>query len=93
MNTTMSSNRLGVLVSALALLGGCVAVPVDPGYYTDSSGYYGPAPVYVAPPPVYYGAPAVFFGSRVYVRPHAGGGSHGGKRGAGSGRGSGRGRR
>jgi hypothetical protein len=92
MNATMYRSRLSVLVSALALLGGCVAVPVEPGYYTDSSGYYGPAPVYVAPP-VYYGPPVVFFGSRTYVRPHAGGGGHGGKRGGGSGRGSGHGRR
>ena len=36
------------VVSALAFLGGCVAVPVN-------SGYYEPAPAYYAPPAYYYG--------------------------------------
>lgn len=39
--------RVAFVVSALALLGGCIAVPVSPGYYA-------PAPGYNAPP-VYYG--------------------------------------
>ena len=59
-----------VTVSALAALSGCVAVPVQ-------SGYYEPAPVVYAPayygPPVYYG-PSVsfgFYGGRSYG--HGGG--------------------
>jgi hypothetical protein len=43
--------RTAVVVSALVGLGGCVAVPVGPGYY---GGYEAPAPAYYAPP-VYYG--------------------------------------
>ena len=50
-----------VAASAVALLGGCVAVPYDSGYYAASPGYYAPAPVYVAPAPRYYG-PSVSFG-------------------------------
>jgi hypothetical protein len=41
--------KLTLVVSTLALLSGCVAIPVDSGYY-DS-----PGPVYVAPAPAYYG--------------------------------------
>jgi hypothetical protein len=65
----MNISKAALLVSALALLGGCVAVPAAPDYYTDSAGYYGPAPAYVAPP-------TVFFGSSIFVRPHIGGGDH-----------------
>jgi hypothetical protein len=53
--------RLIVIVSALTVLGGCVAVPVQPGYYE-------PAPVVYVPAPAYYG-PSVTFG--IY-----GGGGH-----------------
>ena len=35
-----------VAASAAALLGGCVAVPYDSGYYGAAPGYYAPAPVY-----------------------------------------------
>ena len=59
------------IVSALALTAGCVAVPVN-------SGYYAPASVYVAPAPVYYGAPA-------YYGPSVGIGIYGGGRGYGRG--------
>ena len=59
--------KLTFVVSALALLSGCIAVPVN-------SGYYEPAPVYVAPAPVYYGAPA-------YYGPSIGIGIYGGYRG------------
>ena len=50
------------VVSALALLAGCVAVPIAPGPYGGAPGYYAPAPAYYAPP-VYY-APS--FGIGVY---------------------------
>ena len=49
-----------LIVSALAALGGCVAVPVGPGYYSAGPGYYTPEPAYY-PPSVYYG-PSVEIG-------------------------------
>ena len=49
-----------VIVSVLAGLGGCIAVPVGPGYYSEAPGYYAPAPAYY-PAPVYYG-PSVEIG-------------------------------
>ena len=40
---------IGISVLAvLAMLGGCVAVPVGPGYYGGSPGYYA-APAYYGP--------------------------------------------
>ena len=39
--------RVAIVASALAVLGGCVAVPVGPGY-AEGPGYYA-APVYVGP--------------------------------------------
>ena len=51
------------IIAALAALSGCVAVPVQPGYYE-------PAPVVYGPPVVYYG-PAIRFGI------YGGGGHHG----------------
>ena len=63
----MKLNKLMFGVSALALLSGCVAVPVNSGYYDA------PGPVYAAPP-VYYGAPA-------YYGPSIGIGIYGGYRG------------
>lgn len=70
--------RTLIAVSALAALGGCVAVPVDGGYYEPA-----PAVVHV-PPPVYYG-PRVYYGPPVYYGPSVrfGGGRgyyHGGRR-------------
>jgi len=41
--------RAALIVSALTVLGGCVAVPVGPGYYEE------PAPAYYGPPAYYYG--------------------------------------
>ena len=64
------------IVSALALLGGCIAVPVN-------SGYYGPAPAYVAPAPAYYGPPAYYYGPSIGI------GIYGGSRGYGRGYGYG----
>jgi len=65
-----SIKRIFVAI-ALALLGGCVAVPVD-GYYGDT-GYYAPAPGYYAAPyytaPYYYGPSigiGIYGGSRVW---------------------------
>jgi hypothetical protein len=55
-NANMKPIRVAFAVSALvvlALLGGCVAVPVGPGYYGESPGYYAP--------PAYYG-PSVGIG-------------------------------
>lgn len=39
--------RFVLVASALAMLVGCVAVPVDSGYHAPAPAYYGP--------PVYYG--------------------------------------
>ena len=36
------------VVAVLAMLGGCVAVPVGPGYYAEPPGYYA-APAYYGP--------------------------------------------
>lgn len=68
--------QLIVIVSALTVLGGCVAVPVQPGYYE-------PAPVVYVPAPVYYG-PSVsfgFYGGGGGGHRHYRGGRHGGHRG------------
>ena len=50
--------RVSLIVSALAILAGCVAVPVGPGYYDGPRSYY--APGYYAPPAYY--APSVSIG-------------------------------
>lgn len=63
----MKHIRIAFALLALAALSGCVAVPVD-------AGYYDPAPVYVAPAPVYYG-PSIFFGIHGH-RHHYHGGRH-----------------
>jgi hypothetical protein len=52
-----------LIVSALTVLGGCVAVPVQPVYYE-------PGPVVYLPAPVYYG-PSISFGFH-----GSGGGGH-----------------
>ena len=54
----MKTIKVLSIVSALAALGGCIAVPVGPGYYGGAPGYYAPAP---APAPAYYG-PSFGFG-------------------------------
>jgi len=60
--------KLPLIVAALALLGGCVAVPVGPGYY---GGGYGEA--YSGPPaPVYYGAP-YYYGPSIGIGVYGGG--------------------
>jgi len=69
----MNIIRLSLFVSALALLGGCVGLPLAPGHYAGSLGYYGPEPIFYTPPPVY-------FGPRIHIRPPTGGRDHGGKR-------------
>jgi hypothetical protein len=53
-NANMKIIRLGLVVSALSLLGACVAVPVNSGYYGGPPAAYAPAPAYYAPP-VYFG--------------------------------------
>ena len=58
--------RVTLIASALAVLGGCVAVPVDSAYY-GQPGYYAPAPAYYGP--AYYGPSigiGVYGGSRGY---------------------------
>ena len=67
--------RVMLIVSALAALSGCVAVPVQPGYYE-------PAPVVYVPAPVYYG-PSIRFGFYGRHGGHGGHGYHGGGRGHG----------
>lgn len=71
MNTPV---KVMLAVTALAALGGCVAVPVQPAYYEPAPVVYAPAPVYYGPP-AYYG-PSVRFG-------FYGGRRHGGHRGHG----------
>lgn len=58
----MRTFKAVLALSALSMLGGCVAVPVSPGYYQGPSGYYqGPSDYYYyQPAPVYYGPPAYF---------------------------------
>jgi hypothetical protein len=64
--------RVLLIVSALVALGGCVAVPLQPGYYE-------PAPVVYVPAPAYYG-PSIRFG---FYGGYGGHGYHGGGRGHG----------
>ncbi len=67
----MKLARVTFVVSALTVLGGCVAVPVNSGY-VESPGYYVPAPVYYVPP-VYYGPSIgieVYGGRRGHGRGH-----------------------
>jgi hypothetical protein len=58
-----------IAVTTLVALSGCVAVPVEPGYYE-------PAVVYV-PPPAYYG-PRVWYGPPAYYGPSIRFGIYGG---------------
>jgi hypothetical protein len=61
-----------LVVSAAAVLSGCVAVPVGPGYYAAPPGYYEvPAPAYYGP--AYYGPSigiGIYGGRRGYGRGH-----------------------
>ena len=58
----MKTIKTTLIVSALAMMGGCVAVPVGQGYYPGPQAYYAPAPVYIAPPVIY--GPSFGFGYR-----------------------------
>ena len=69
--------RLTFLVSALILLSGCVAVPVN-------SGYYGSGPVIYAPAPVIY-APPVFYGPSIGIGIYGGRSGYSGRGGYGGG--------
>ncbi len=60
-----------IAVSALAVLSGCVAVPVGGGYYEPA-----PAVVYVPPPVVY--APRPYYGPPAYYGPSVSFGFYGG---------------
>ena len=56
----MKPGRAILIASVPAVLGGCMAVPVSPGYYAGPQGYAAPAPVYSGAP-AYYG-PSIGFG-------------------------------
>ena len=71
----MKMIRVSLVVAALVLLGGCVAVPVGPGHYEA-------APAYYAPPPAHY-APPVYFGPAIGIGVRGGRGGHGRGRGQG----------
>ena len=83
----MKPIRVTLIATALAVLGGCVAGPVDSGYY--GNGYYAPSGGYYGSP--YYG-PAIgigIYGGRHYYRDggrrdHDHGYRHGGRRGDGN---------
>lgn len=60
----MKTIKTTLIVSALAMMGGCAAVPVDSGYYPGPQAYYAPAPVYYAPAVVYGPSVSVGFGFR-----------------------------
>lgn len=77
------SLRVVLIASALVTLGGCVAVPAQPGYYEPAPVVYVPAPVYYGPPLIYgpaYFGPAITFGF------YGGRGGHGHYGGRGHGR-------
>ena len=65
----MKTTKVVLMVSAIAMLGGCAVVPVGSGYYAAPSAYYTQGPAYYGSPG-YYG-PSVGIG--VY------GGWHGGR--------------
>ncbi len=69
--------RLTFLVSALAMLSGCVAVPVNSGYYDAAPAVYVPAPVIYAPP--------VFYGPSIGIGIYGGRSGYGGRGGRGGG--------
>ncbi len=60
--------KLTIGLAALAVLSGCVAVPVGPGYYGGAPGYYAPAPGYYAPPAYYGPSIGIYGGGRGYGR-------------------------
>lgn len=64
----MEMIKLAFVVSAIAVLGGCVAVPVNSGYYGGPPAVYAPAPAYYAPP--------VYFGPSFGIGIYGGGGGH-----------------
>lgn len=70
--------KVMLIVPVLAALSGCIAVPVQPGYYEPAPVVYVPAPVYYGPP-VFYG-PSISFGFYGGGHGHYG---HGGRRGYG----------
>ncbi len=70
--------KISLVLSAMAILGGCVAVPVEPGYAAAPPGYYAPPAVYYAPPAII--APSIGFGFYGSSRSHHGARSHSGGR-------------
>jgi hypothetical protein len=52
--------KMTFVLSALAFLGGCIAVPVNSGYYDAAPAYGPPAPVVYGPPVIY--GPTIGFG-------------------------------
>jgi hypothetical protein len=83
----MKTIKITLALSALWMLGGCIAVPVGPGYYPGPQSYSQPAPAgpgyypeaqgYVQPAPAYYGPPA--YGPPAYYGPSFGIGIYGGR--------------
>jgi hypothetical protein len=61
----MKLRTAALIALAVVAMTGCVAVPVESGYYGGPGYYYGP--------PVYYG-PSVDFSFRGYYGEHHGGG-------------------
>jgi hypothetical protein len=71
--------RMAIAVPVLALAGGCMAVPVNPGYYAGPPVYYSaPAPMYYAPPGFY--GPSLGIGIYGGRFGHGRGGGHGYRR-------------
>jgi len=74
----MNIIKISFVLSAMAVLGGCVAVPVEPGYAAGPPSYYAPPAVYYAPPAII--APSIGFGFYGSGRSHSGARSHNGWR-------------
>ncbi len=76
----MKTIRVTFVVSALAVLGGCMVVPVAPGPYAGPPRYYVPAPAYYAPS-IYYAPAPAYYVPPAYYSPSIGVGIYGGWRG------------
>ena len=71
--------KIALLGSALAMLSGCIAVPVGPGYYSGYQASPSPPPDYSDPggAPYYYGAPYYPYYYPYYYGPAVGVGVYG----------------
>jgi len=77
----MKTIKVILALSAVWMLGGCIAVPVGPGYYSQPA-QFGPPdyPTQSYGPPIYYGPPATYYGPPAYYGPSFGIGIYGGRR-------------